>query len=161
MKELLEKYVSGKKVLILGFGLEGRSTLKLLRRYFPDLNLAVADKNTNLDISGLEKDPHLNFILGENYLEQIPLFDMVFKTPGISLNGSTINFGNTILLSQSSVFIENYKQQIIGITGTKGKSTTSSLIFHLLQTARKDSVFVGNIGQPPFDVISKINSQTI
>jgi UDP-N-acetylmuramoylalanine--D-glutamate ligase len=161
MKELLEKYVSGKKVLILGFGLEGRSTLKLLRRYFPDLNLAVADKNTNLDISGLEKDPHLNFILGENYLEQIPLFDMVFKTPGISLNGSTINFGNTILLSQSSVFIENYKQQIIGITGTKGKSTTSSLIYHLLQTAGKDSVFVGNIGQPPFEAISKINSQTI
>ena len=61
MKELLEKYVSGKKVLILGFGLEGRSTLKLLRRYFPDLNLAVADKNTNLDISGLEKGSSSEF----------------------------------------------------------------------------------------------------
>jgi UDP-N-acetylmuramoylalanine--D-glutamate ligase len=64
------------------------------------------------------------------------------------------------LLSQSSVFIEKFSQQIIGITGTKGKSTTSSLIFHLLQTAGKDSVFVGNIGQPPFEAISKISDQT-
>ena len=161
MKALLEKYITGKTLLILGFGLEGRSTYRLLRLYFPLLKIAVADKNTNLDRSGFENDANLNFILGENYLGQIPLFDVVFKTPGISLNGSKINLGKTILLSQSSVFIEKYSRQIIGITGTKGKSTTSSLIFHLLQTAGKDSVFVGNIGQPPFEAISKIKPGTI
>jgi UDP-N-acetylmuramoylalanine--D-glutamate ligase len=161
MKALLEKYITGKTLLILGFGLEGRSTYRLLRLYFPLLKIAVADKNTNLDRSGFENDANLNFILGENYLGQIPLFDVVFKTPGISLNGSKINLGKTILLSQSSVFIENYSRQIIGITGTKGKSTTSSLIFHLLQTAGKDSVFVGNIGQPPFEAVSKISLGTI
>ena len=83
MKALLKKYITGKTLLILGFGLEGRSTYRLLRLYFPLLKLAVADKNTNLDRSGFENDTNLNFILGENYLGQIPLFDVVFKTPGI------------------------------------------------------------------------------
>jgi UDP-N-acetylmuramoylalanine--D-glutamate ligase len=161
MKTLLKKYVSGKTVLILGFGLEGRSTFKLLRNYFPILKIAVADKNSNLDISGFEKDKFLSFILGEDYLNQIPLFDVVFKTPGISLNDINVRFDKTKLLSQSAVFIENYRNQIIGITGTKGKSTTSSLIYHLMQTAGKNSVFVGNIGQPPFEAISKINGETI
>jgi len=161
MKTLLEKYVSGKTVLILGFGLEGRSTYKLLHEYFPHLKIVVADKNTNLDISGYENDKSLSFILGESYLEQIPLFDVVFKTPGISLNDISVRLDKTKLLSQSAVFIENYRNQIIGTTGTKGKSTTSSLIYHLLQTAGMDSVLVGNIGQPPFEAISKINCDTI
>lgn len=65
------------------------------------------------------------------------------------------------LLSQAGLFLECYGRQVIGITGTKGKSTTSSLIFHILNQAGRDALLVGNIGKPSFDFINKINEETL
>ena len=63
--------------------------------------------------------------------------------------------------SQTDLFLEAFHNQIIGVTGTKGKSTTSSLIYHLLKESGKDVVLAGNIGTPILDCISNINKRTI
>ena len=73
--------------------------------------------------------------------------------------GFKINPG-TILTSQTHLMLEAYHRQIIGITGTKGKSTTSSLVHHLLQTAKIPSILVGNIGLPPFDQLDQVDHET-
>ena len=53
-----------------------------------------------------------------------------------------------------------FGRQIIGVTGTKGKSTTASLIYHILSNSLGNTILVGNIGIPFFDLIDKINDET-
>lgn len=163
LKELIYKKVHNKKVLILGFGKEGQSTLKLLRRIFPDQVFTIADKDVSLGKnSGLiDGDNNLQLILGEKYLDNANDFDLILKSPGISLDNANKEIDNTRLTSQTDLFINAYSQQIIGITGTKGKSTTASLVFHLLKQFTDNIVLSGNIGIPPFEVESKINNSSI
>ena len=75
MFDLILNRLRGKRILILGFGREGRSTLGFLRKYLPDADVAVADKNP------MEGVAHS----GEGYLQSVYDYDIVIKTPGISL----------------------------------------------------------------------------
>jgi UDP-N-acetylmuramoyl-L-alanine---L-glutamate ligase len=63
--------------------------------------------------------------------------------------------------SQTALFLEVFRNRTIGITGTKGKSTTASLTHHLLTAAGKDALLIGNIGVPPFDVLDRIKDDTL
>ncbi|MBE0639216.1 MAG: UDP-N-acetylmuramoyl-L-alanine--D-glutamate ligase [Bacteroidales bacterium] len=160
MKDLLKKLIEGKRVLILGFGREGKSSYRLLRKFFPEIRLIIADKNADLNLSELDGHELNQILLGEKYLEALNDADLVFKSPGIDFNNNIASFGHCEIVSQTSLFLERFHRQIIGVTGTKGKSTTSSLIFHLLKESGRDAVLVGNIGIPPFDAIERITDQT-
>ncbi|HRW96865.1 MAG TPA: hypothetical protein P5104_04990, partial [Bacteroidales bacterium] len=118
MRSLLKKITDGKKVLILGFGREGKSTCRILRNYFPKIRLFIADRNPYPDFTDFEKTNLDQFFLGENYLDALRMADVVFKSPGVKLDEST----DKLIVSQSLLFLEKYHGQIIGITGTKGKS---------------------------------------
>lgn len=121
------KLLGVKNALILGYGKEGMVTEKYLKKYFPKIKIGIADK----------KD-------GENYLEKQEEYDIAIKTPGIPRSLVKIPCTTATNLFFSSV--KNNK--IIGVTGSKGKSTTASLIYEILKTAGKDVVLVGNIGSP-------------
>lgn len=161
MKHLIESYLRDKKVLIAGFGKEGRSTLKFLQQNLPEIRPAVADRNTTLEFSDEEKYGISDFFSGENYLEAVADFDVIIKSPGIDIRDHQEVFANKILLSQTSLFLEKYHKQIIGITGSKGKSTTSSLVYHILKESGKNVIFVGNIGLPALDFCDKVENDTI
>jgi len=161
MKQLIESYLRDKKVLIAGFGKEGRSTLKFLLQNLPEVRPSVADRNTMLDFSDKEKQGIQEFFSGENYLEAAVDFDVIIKSPGIDIRDHQEFFTNKILLSQTSLFLEKYNKQIIGITGSKGKSTTSSLIYHILKESGMKAIFVGNIGLPALDFCDKVENDTI
>ncbi len=75
----LAEYFRGKSVLIVGFGREGQSTFRFLRKYYPDMALSIADKN---EIT--PPDACTVCYCGENYLQHINDFDLVMKSPGIS-----------------------------------------------------------------------------
>ncbi len=153
------KFGMDPKIVILGIGREGQSTYKLLRRCYPDVDLYVADKSEKIkDQKILSGDTKLDFHLGENYQAELEHFPVIFKSPGVTFNTS-IPSSNQIY-SQADLFLEFFRNQTIGITGTKGKSTTSSLIYHLLEKSGKDAVLLGNIGVPPFEMLQKINLQT-
>lgn len=160
MIELFRKYTVGKKVLILGFGREGRSTLKFIRRHFPGLTIGIADRNKDIDTGQIQGAGSINLHRGEHYLEAVRHYDVVIKSPGIRPEVIENDREPRTWLSQTDLFLECYHRQIIGVTGTKGKSTTSSLIFHLLREAGKDALLVGNIGQPAFDLLDRISGQT-
>jgi len=161
MISLFEKYTRKKKILILGFGREGQSTFRFIKKYFPGLTIGIADQNEALSkkvFIGV-RDEHL--FIGENYLAAIRDFEVIIKSPGIKLTDDVAKDASKIWLSQTGLFLEQYHRQIIGITGTKGKSTTSGLIHHIMKIAGKKSILVGNIGQPPFDLIHQIDDETI
>lgn len=158
MKQLINELFLDKKILILGFGREGKSTYTFLRKFFPDKQLAVSDLREE-NISGVE-DPLLTKHCGENYLSCCGDYDLVIKSPGISLNHGNYPFDKQKLSSQTDIFLKLFASQTIGITGTKGKSTTTSLIYHTLLHAGIDVVLVGNIGIPPFELFDKITPDT-
>ncbi len=160
MISLLDKYIRGKKTLILGFGREGKSTFRFIKKHFPTIDINIADKNCNLDTSDTGDINPENLFLGEKYLDAIQYFDVIIKSPGINIKAVHEKYKHKLWLSQTGLFLEQYHRQVIGITGTKGKSTTSSLIHHILKSAGAKSILVGNIGQPPFDLIDEIDSDT-
>ena len=160
--EKLHRLIKGKNILILGYGREGKTTYDLLRKCFADLKLTIADKQKTIDdIEKLKKDKNLALVLGDKYLENINKYDLIIKSPGIALHKLQVKVPQKIITSQSDLFLRLYSDQVIGVTGTKGKSTTSSLIYHIIKSHTDNTVLVGNIGTPPFEVIDRIDDDTI
>ena len=149
MFDLILNRLRGKRILILGFGREVRSTYTFLKKYLPDAVLAVADKNP------LEGVTHA----GEDYLQAVYDYDIVVKTPGISLKD--FDAKGVEITSQTDLFLSQFHNQTIGISGTKGKSTTTSLIYHLLKESGRDAILTGNIGIPCFDIMEQIHEDSI
>ena len=147
--DLILNRLRGKRILILGFGREGKSTLRFLDKYLPEAVVAVADKN---EMEAVQ-------FYGTGYLEAMYDFDIVIKTPGISLKD--FDTKGVEITSQTDLFLSQFHAQTIGITGTKGKSTTTSLIYHLLKSSGRDAILTGNIGIPCFDVMEDIKPDSI
>jgi UDP-N-acetylmuramoylalanine--D-glutamate ligase len=156
MNDLIFSYIKNKKVLILGFGREGKSSLNRILKVGGFKSVTVADKN---DVS---KDvPTGVFTLfGDSYQDSLNDYDVVFKSPGIVLNEDISKY-SCLITSQTEIFIERFRDQIIAVTGTKGKSTTSSFLYHVLKTAGKDCLFAGNIGIPLFEIADEVKENTI
>ena len=149
--------LSGKRILIAGFGREGKSTLGFLQQYMPDAIVGIADKNESA-FQDVDKERY-DLFFGDDYLRAASDYDIVIKTPGISVKDVDIDL--SLISSQTDLFLEAYHNQVIGVTGTKGKSTTSSLIYHLLKESGNDVILAGNIGIPILDCVSDINERTI
>lgn len=160
------KELKNKKVLILGFGREGVDSFVFLRRVFPKQILFVADKKNfeemNLGSQKLLKDKKTGLFLGDDYLNHIKGFDVIIKSPGISLNSIKKYLSKkTKVTSQTELFFDNCLGNIIGITGTKGKSTTSSLIHSVLKEAGVKSYLVGNIETPSLSFLLKAKKDDV
>ncbi|MFA4998901.1 MAG: Mur ligase family protein [Candidatus Paceibacterota bacterium] len=145
-----------KKILILGFGREGIDTFSFLRKLFPNKVLGIADKSEKIKKPGKKTVLHL----GKNYLEAIKKYDLVVKSPGIPFGIiPKSSFGK--LTSQTKIFFDNCPGEIVGITGTKGKSTTTALIYNILKEGGKKAYLVGNIGKPVLNLLSSASSKDI
>ena len=159
--EQLIQRIENKKVIILGFGKEGISTYRFIRRHFPKMKLVVADGNENLKTDDFESDKHVKFIKGKEYDRNLNQYDLIFKSPGINFNKIDYYIENERITSQTNLFLEYFHQQVIGITGTKGKSTTASLIYHILSHSRENVFLAGNIGTPFFDIVERLTPDSI
>lgn len=152
MLETLRKLIKGKKVLVLGFGREGKSTLQMIEKAGGFLAAAVSDKNP-VEAGGVK------VISGKHYLDVLDDYDVVFKSPGIVLPHPVSDY-QCAIVSQTEVFFRRFKNQIIGITGTKGKSTTTTLLYHILKSGGFKTALAGNIGIPVFDIAESIDDDT-
>lgn len=144
------EFLKDKSVLILGFGREGKSTYNYIRRYLPEKKLTVADgKEQNID------DENVAVVCGENYLDCLGGFDVVIKSPGISFAEVEIP-ENTFVTCQTDLFLKYAPCKKVGVTGTKGKTTTSTLIYKMLRAGNADCVLMGNMGLPVLDYIDEM-----
>ena len=167
--------LTNKKIVLLGLGKEGLSTYHFLRQLLPNQPLAVADENHQLP-EDLINDKHLITHLGDSYLNQLAAYELIFISPGIPSSITQVQSAveaGAKLSSNMQLFLEiiqEIKQSstktiaklptpvIIGVTGTKGKSTTSSMIHHMLDLSGVKSTLIGNIGQPALSMINNANS---
>ena len=160
LQPLIER-IENQKVIILGFGKEGISTYRFIRRHFPKMKLVVADGNENLKTDDFEGDKHVKFIKGAGYDRNLNQYDLIFKSPGISFNQLDYYIESEKITSQTNLFLEYFHEQVVGITGTKGKSTTASLIYHILSHSRDNVFLAGNIGTPFFDIVEQLTPESI
>ncbi|MBI4123177.1 MAG: UDP-N-acetylmuramoyl-L-alanine--D-glutamate ligase [Parcubacteria group bacterium] len=150
---MLLSELKNKSILILGFGREGKDTFLFLRKKFLEQRFGVADEQYRVS-HGRKK--RVIWHLGKNYLRAIPKYDVLVRSPGIPLwkikpymrNGQRAT-------SQTALFFANCPGTIIGVTGTKGKSTTSSLIYGVLKEAGRRAFLVGNIETPSLSLLQK------
>lgn len=141
--QISEKY-KGKKIAILGYGVEGQATHEYLLKH--GLKADVLDEQNASD-----------------YLQKVAGYEIVFKTPGISpLRPELVaaKRAGTIFTSQIEEFFDLCPGKIIGITGTKGKGTTSTLIHDILTEAGEDVYLGGNIGVPAISFLDDIHSDS-
>jgi len=158
-KKIIEK-IKNKNICILGFGMEGISTYRFIRRHLPNKFLTIIDKKDISNLEIIKNDLNINTIFGDGYLTNLDEYDLIIKTPGISFVGIDITHIEEKITSQLELLLEVFKNNVIGITGTKGKSTTTSLLYKILKDQKKDVYLLGNIGIPMFDDIEKFNEDT-
>lgn len=152
MYQQLKELVTGKKVLILGFGREGKSTWNVIK----DMNCEIGIA----DINDVSFDCNATFHTGADYQKAIYDYDIVFKSPGIVLEDKSEKVLSKIT-AQADQMIKKYKNNIVGITGTKGKSTVTTLIYHILSNTVGNCVLMGNIGIPAFERLDEIDAESI
>jgi len=150
--------LTNKNVSILGFGMEGRAAYHFIRRY-SDMKLTIIDKNNVLETNEeLQNDNNVEVIYGDNYLEGLDKYDLVLKSPGVITLGMDLT--NVHFTSQLELLLKYNKKNVIGITATKGKSTTSTLTYEVIKACGKDTLLLGNIGRAIFDEIENIGEDT-
>lgn len=153
----LREWIDGKRVLLLGFGREGRALCRRITQVGGYAALGIADAKEITDAP-----EHAVLHTGERYQAAVPEYDIVFKSPGVVLEPEFQPekiCGRVTSLTE--LFLTAYRDQCIGITGTKGKSTTSSLLYHVLHEADVPSVLGGNIGIPTAELYEQITPETV
>lgn len=137
--------IKSSKIAILGYGLEGRDA----ERYFKDLGDSVTILDKKFD---------------EKYLDSLNKFDVIVRSPGIyRFLPEIINAEKegVEITSSLKIFFDKCPAKIIGVTGTKGKGTTSTLIYEILKNAGKDVYLVGNIGKPYLELLPKLTKDSL
>ena len=151
--------MKNKKIAIIGFGKEGKDAHKYLIA-LGCKNITICDQNKSLKgVKGAKLQ------LGKDYLDEIGSFDIIFRSPGVPflhvqklVHNYVQKSGGKIPLitSVTKYFFQHCKAKIIGVTGTKGKGTTSALVHNMLKTCGKLSYLAGNIGTPPLSLLNKL-----
>ena len=151
--KIIEKLKQYNNIAILGYGREGISTYNFIRKH-SNMHLTILDAR--------EITPEDEFTSYKKYNgeEDLLEFDLIIKTPGVPIIGFSDETKSKIT-SQMELLLEVNSDNVIGITGTKGKSTTSTLIYNILKDQMDKVFLVGNIGVPVLDKIDEYEGATV
>ena len=140
------------KIGIIGFNREGQSVLKYLKnsKQYRSAEITILDKNPEIKVPRWVKR-----ICGPNYLRHLENFNLVFRSPGVPFMGVEIQRAirhGIIVSSATNIFFEELlkakrRPVIVGVTGTKGKGTTATLIYECAKAAKMKPLLLGNIGK--------------
>ncbi|OQB06029.1 MAG: UDP-N-acetylmuramoylalanine--D-glutamate ligase [bacterium ADurb.Bin212] len=167
--------LASKKVAVLGVGVEGVALCNYLKGKCADISLLdqkdqdslLADNSISYyeELFSLLKDKKIGHRLGSDYLNDLDNFDVIFRSPGVRYLLPELQRAKShgvLISSQINLFFDLCPCKIIGVTGTKGKGTTSSLIKAMLEKEFKYKVcLAGNIGYPAISLLDKIQEKDV
>ena len=107
-KKIIKK-LENKNIAILGFGLEGKSTYRFIRRYLSQ-RITIIDQNDITTNELLKNDSQIDFVIGTDYLNHLDQYDLIIKSPGISLKDIDISNIKDRITSQLELVLEVMKQ---------------------------------------------------
>ena len=151
--------LENRHVAILGFGAEGQAAYRLLKSRLKRCNVTIIEENSDhAAAQRFPADPATTLLTGPLHGHDLTRFDVVIKSPGISPYRPEIRRAmaqGTRFTSGTQLWCDEHPQaRLIVVTGTKGKSTTASLIAHLLNRAGRRTELIGNIGKPALEAWS-------
>jgi UDP-N-acetylmuramoylalanine--D-glutamate ligase len=164
-----------KNIAIIGLGTEGIavakflgdnfSTLTLLDRLSEEKIIGNCPEGEKAFLKELLSRDNVKKVFSNQYLDDLKSFDVVFRSPGLSFFNQKIQEAKkngVEITSQIKLFLDLCPAKIIGVTGTKGKGTTASLIYEILKNQKKHAVYLaGNIGYSALDLLEKIKPEDI
>ena len=142
----------GRSIAVIGMGVSNTPLIRMLLR--AELKVTVCDKSPRERVE--EQASELESLgaklkMGPDYLSKIHKFDVIFRTPGLSPNTPELKKaveGGSVLTSEMELFFKLCPCKIIGVTGSDGKTTTTTLISEFLKEAGHNVYLGGNIGRP-------------
>ena len=157
--ELFKKQVNNKSVSVIGMGISNRPLIDMLLKC--DCKVTVRDKRKESDFIDLPKN--CNFVFGENYLSDIKE-DIVFRTPGLRFDTPELlqaKNNGSVITSEMEMFVSLCPAKIIAVTGSDGKTTTTTLISEFIKESGKRCFVGGNIGKPLLPEIDNIKEDDL
>lgn len=145
--------IKNKKVAVLGMGISNTPLIKFLFKL--GAVITVFDKNEKEKLEDVEA----NYVFGEDYLTKLVGFDYIFRSPGIRFDLPEIAKeveNGAILTSEMETFLSLCPCEVFGITGSDGKTTTSTLVSEILKTHGYKVYLGGNIGTPLLDKVEEM-----
>jgi UDP-N-acetylmuramoylalanine--D-glutamate ligase len=163
VKNGIQNFIKDKKIALLGMGISNISLLNFLAN--TEADITVFDRSEERELKKIEKFKpfkNIRYYLGNNYLEKLKGFDIIFKTPIIRPDILELEIERkrgAVITSEMELFMNLCKGQIIGITGSDGKTTTSTIIYNILKEAGYNCHLGGNIGVPLIDKVEDIKER--
>ena len=164
--EEFKKYIKGRKVAVMGMGVSNTPLIKYLMDL--DANITVFDKKTEEELGKAKCEEYMlqgvHFSLGENYLDQLVGFDIIFRSPSMRPDTPALEREldrGAILTSEIEMLIDLCPGKVIGVTGSDGKTTTTTLIYKMLEAEGYHCYLGGNIGIPLFAKIDEMRPDDI
>ena len=154
----------GKEVTVIGIGVSNRPLLELL--ISAGVRVTARDKKTREQLGDIVpqlESRGVSLVLGEHYLENVG-GDVVFRTPGLRPDAPALEEARArggIVTSEMEVFFEVCPCPIIAVTGSDGKTTTTTLIAEMLRAAGRTVWLGGNIGTPLLDKAGEMKESDI
>jgi UDP-N-acetylmuramoylalanine-D-glutamate ligase len=154
--------LEGKRVALWGWGREGRAAFHVLQERLPGLALTLFCPEAEAATARAEAGAALR-VRSDVSGDALAAFEVVIKSPGISPHGEAAAYatgqgtqfiGGTSLWFAEHADAEGTVRDTVCVTGTKGKSTTTSLLAHLLRASGARAGLVGNIGLPLLEVLA-------
>lgn len=148
------------KIAVFGLGIEGHDLIRYL--VGKGIRPVILEENENYKVDEEFKD--LEIIKGEKVSESPLDFEVIYRSPGVYRFREDILEAEKMgvkIESSIRLFFDECPGQIIGVTGTKGKGTTSSLIYAILKEAGKDVYLAGNIGKPYLELLPKLDTKSL
>ena len=164
--EEFEKYARGKKVVIIGIGV---SNLPLLE-YFYDLNARVtifdSKESNQISVEAMQKIEKygFEFIVGKDSLSRLKGFDIIFRSPSCMPDRPELVEAvenGAVLTSEIEMVLKLAPCKVIGVTGTEGKTTTTTLINEIVKKSGRKTYLGGNMGKPIFTKIRNVKPENI
>ena len=157
-------YLNGKKVAIIGLGVSNLPLLKYMNNQ--NAKITIFDEKEEEDIPRklLEKldKYNANYFFGKNCLENLKNFDIIFRSPSCLPTREELMLEEqrgAIVTTEIEMLIKLAPCQIIGVTGSDGKTTTTSLIYSILKKKGYNAYLGGNIGKPLFTKLEEIKPE--
>lgn len=164
--EQFKEFIKEKYVAIMGMGISNTPLIRYLMDL--DANITVFDKKSEEELGKALIEEYtlqgVNFSLGDDYLEKLRGYDVIFRTPGMRPDLPVIEKEverGAILTSEIEMLIELCPSKVIAITGSDGKTTTTTLIHHILKEEGHNCYLGGNIGTPLFARIDEMTPEDI
>lgn len=162
--DVFKSWIKGKRVAVLGVGISNRPLIRFIHSLGANITafdlLAVDDPVLSRTRAEFEQEGiMLSWSVGPDYLKQLKGFDVIFRTPKMRADLPELRAERergAVITSEMEIFMELCPARMFGITGSDGKTTTTTLISLILKAAGCNVHLGGNIGTPLLDRIERI-----